>query len=231
MNKRLTAILVVILCMALTVAVGISVSATEGDGSVSSVESVSSDSSVASSSEETSSLTSSETAASSDSEMSSEQVTSSEESNSSEEETSSDSEVSSEEATGSEEETSSQETSSKKPITSGGAHDGNTFIEQTGSELASDNSVSGTGDDEPISSDYAEGVEDEIGDEYQGNTSFVSDKIYKIIWIPIVFAVLCIAGLVVVNILFRKKYPKAKAGASRRGRSSSYEAPKRRNQK
>ena len=57
----------------------------------------------------------------------------------------------------------------------------------------------------------------------------IANDIYKVIWIPMLLIVLCIAALVIVNVMFRKKYPKtAKSGASRRGRSSSHEAPKRR---
>ncbi len=238
MNKRLTAVFAVVLCMALSVAFGMSVTATENDGSNSSVASVSSEQAVISSTDATSSSVSSDTSVSSDSETGSEQGVSSEMSTSSTVGTSSEAAMSSEEDISSDEGTVSDNTTSSKPnnpITSGGAHDSNTHIEQTGSELASDNMFSGVDSSASASSDVTssgvQGEEQYEEEEYQGKASYVANWFYKLIWIPIVMAVLCIAGLVVVNVMFRKKYPKAKQGASRRERSSSYEAPKRRGQK
>lgn len=232
MNKKLSAILVVILCMALTVAFGMTAAATEPDGSSSTETSVSSEQSTTSSSIETSSDTTT-------SDVSSEAASSSDEQNSSGEETSSEGETSSETDTdtSSDEETSSEGTTSSKPnkpITSGGNPDSSKFIDETGSQLASENQVSTDGkhDEDFISGEYEEGVDEELDEEYEGeNGGFVADGIYKIIWIPITVAVLCIVALVVVNVMFRKKYPKNKKGASHDRRSSTYEAPKRRGQK
>lgn len=230
MNKKLSAILVVILCMALTVAFGMTAAATEPDGSSSTETSVSSEQSTTSSSTETSSDTTT-------SDVSSDSASSSQEQNSSGEGTSSEGETSSEIGTSSDEETSSEGTTSSKPnkpITSGGNPDSSKFIDETGSQLASENQVSTDGehDEDFISGEYEDGVDEEIDEEYEGeNGGFVADDIYKIIWIPITVAVLCIVALVVVNVMFRKKYPKNKKGASHDKRSSSYEAPKRRGQK
>lgn len=230
MNKKLSAILVVILCMALMVAFGMTAAATEPDGSSSTETSVSSEQSTTSSSIETSSDTTT-------SDASSEAASSSDEQNSSGEETSSEGETSSETDTSSDEETSSEGTTSSKPnkpITSGGNPDSSKFIDETGSQLASENQVSTDGehDEDFVSGEYEDGVDEELDEEYEGeNGGFVADGIYKIIWIPITVAVLCIVALVVVNVMFRKKYPKNKKGASHDRRSSTYEAPKRRGQK
>ena len=221
MNKKITAVLVIVLCMAIAVAFGMTVSATEGDGSSSSVVSASSEDSSTSSTEQTSSDVSAD---------SSTDETSSEEGTSSEGDTSSDEEASSEEGS-----TSSETTSSKphKPITSGGNPDSNKFVDETGSQLASENVVStdDTHDDDLISNEYEDGVDEELDEYYEGDESgFVADDIYKVIWIPITIAVLCIVGLIVVNVMFKKKYPKAKSGAASNSKTSG-EAPRRRSRK
>ncbi len=228
MNKKTTAVLVAVLCMALIVVFGMTATATEPDGSSSSATSVSSEQSTTSS-EETNSDASNDTSISSSDEASSGEETSSGEG------TTSDSETSSGEGTSSDEETSSEETTSSKPnkpITSGGGH-GSTFVDETGSQLASENTVSTeleVGEDF-ISGDYNEGIDEDIDEYYQGEEQgFVADNIYKIIWIPITIALLCIVGLIVVNVMFKKKYPKVKSGTARNGRNSN-EAPKRRSRK
>ncbi len=224
MNKRLTAILVVILCMSLSVMFGMTATATESDSSEP-TSSVSSEQGGSTSSTEStdSEVTSSETESGSDI-ISSGDGTSSDATGSGDgtsSDTSSDS--------GS---TSSETTSSKvnKPIYSGGDADGNKFVEQdfssgtssTASSKPSTTSSSVTVSDEPIGDDY---VDDPEGDEdhFQGEATYVASDIYKIIWIPAVISVLCIAALITVNIMFKKKYPKTS-----RGGSSKSEGPHRR---
>lgn len=229
MNKRLTAILVVILCMSLSVMFGMTVTATESDSSeptssVSSEQGGSTSSTESTGNESTDSeVTSSETESGSD-------VTSSGDGTSSDV-TSSGDETSSDTSSGSGS-TSSETTSSKvnKPIYSGGDADGNKFVEQdfssgtssTASSKPSTTSSSVTVSDEPIGDEY---VDDPEGDEdhFQGEATYVASDIYKIIWIPAVISVLCIAALITVNIMFKKKYPKTS-----RGGSSNSEGPHRR---
>ncbi len=170
------------------------------------------DSSAESSSEENGSL-SSEISSDSESDSSSSEVDSSNDNGSSE--------------------TSSSGTSSKKPIHSTGDH-GNTFIDQdltsdstsTDNDTESSSSVSVTSS---VSSDVYCGTDEDI-DNYVGRTNSAANQVYKIIWIPIVLIVLCIGGLVTVNILFRKKYPKAPANGATRRKKSSRTAAKRRKQ-
>lgn len=82
---------------------------------------------------------------------------------------------------------------------------------------------------EMISSDISESVDEEEIDYFQAKVASASKGIYKIIWIPIVLSILCIGGLVTVNVLFRKKYPKkGTAPSRRRNKSHSHEAPKKR---
>ncbi len=228
MNKRLTAIIAVILCMALSVMFGMTVTATETDGQ-SSTTSVSSEQTVdTSSTESTGTETSSESDVSSDaqSEVSSGESTSSEATDSGDGSSNTDTNSTS----GS---TSSETTSSKvnKPIYSGGGADGNKFVEQdfssgtssTTSSTVSTTSSSVTVSDEPIGDEY---VDDPEGDEnhYQSKATTVAGDIYKIIWIPALISVLCIAALVTVNVMFKKKYPKT-------SKSGSDNGPRRRNTK
>ena len=226
MNKHLTALLVVILCMALAVTFGMTAMATEsGDGS--------SEGGSASSEQITSSETDSvSTSTSSDSETSSGDETNSESGASSGDETSSGDENSSNEGTSSDS-TSSGTTSSKvnKPIYSGGDADGNKFVEQdfssgtssTTSSTVSTTSSSITVSDEPIGDEYVDDPEHD--DHFQGQATTVAGDIYKIIWIPAVISVLCIAALITVNVMFKKKYPKGQKSGS------SHEGPHRRKSK
>ncbi len=227
MLKKYALALFNVLCIALIVASAMAVSAVGEQGGVSSQEgSSSSSSSVLSnagsssdnskvSSTESSSTDSTNSAASSSSESSSDISSSSSKDSSSDENSSTN--------------TSSGNTSSKKPIHSTGDH-GNTFIDQdftSGTESTTTN-VS-TPDASLISSDYNEGIDIEI-DNFVGRTNSAANQIYKIIWIPIVMAVICVGALVTVNILFRKKYPKAQSNAAAR-RDTSWHGAKRRKPK
>lgn len=233
MYKRLTALLTVVLCMALVVAWSMTAMATEPDGSSSQQGSVTSSQTSQTdtdfNSSETQSTDSSDSSdASSGDEVSSEDGTSSENGNESSSEVTSGDETSSVDGTSSSDTTTSKP---NKPIYSDGGGGGSTFIEQDPSQLASLNAstvVNSVASDEPISSEYIE-TDEEIDEYYQTKTSLVADGLVKYIWIPITVAVLCIAALITVNILFRKKYPKkAKNGASRRSGSSASKRPKRR---
>ncbi len=227
MYKRLTALFTVVLCMALIVAWGMTATATEPNESSSQQGSVVS-SQTSTPDTDVSSSESASTDSSDSSNDSSSEETSSGEGTSSSEETSSDEDTSSGEGS-----TSSEVASSKvnKPIYSTGGSGGSTFIEQDPSQLASLNAstvVNSVASDEPISSEYTE-TDEEIEEFYQTKTSFVADGLVKYLWIPISIAVLCIAALITVNIMFRKKYPKkAKNGASRRSGSSTAQRPQRR---
>ena len=72
-------------------------------------------------------------------------------------------------------------------------------------------------------------ISDDIGDEntsegddgtehFQATVTKLSGRIYKVIWIPILVSVLCVAALIYVNVDFRKKMGNA---AIRSGRKSS----------
>ena len=221
MNKRIALALSAILCMVLIATAAITVSATGEDG-----DSGNNDSSSISSLVDSSSSTS----------TSSEQTGGNEDENDGDEEdnedgkdeennSSADSDKDEETETSS---AASSSASSHAPIISDGGHGGNTFIEQDVSQLTSLNTGTMSSEAVLISSDYSEGTDEEL-EHYVARATTIANDIYKVIWIPILLIVLCIAALVIVNVMFRKKYPKtAKSGASRRGRSSSHEAPKRR---
>lgn len=221
MNKRIALALSAILCMVMIATAAITVSATGEDG-----DSGNNDSSSISSLVDSSSSTS----------TSSEQTGGNEDENDGDEEdnedgkdeennSSADSDKDEETETSS---AASSSASSHAPIISDGGHGGNTFIEQDVSQLTSLNTGTMSSEAVLISSDYSEGTDEEL-EHYVARATTIANDIYKVIWIPILLIVLCIAALVIVNVMFRKKYPKtAKSGASRRGRSSSHEAPKRR---
>ena len=211
MNKKLISFFAVVLCVSLLVFASIAASATE-------LEDSSADTSVTSVNADVSTVESNndDTESGTDTDINSQEQTSSEDVSSAEK------------AESSESPTSSSTTSSKvnKPIHSGGMSGSGTFVDNVPSQNVS------TEIEEPISSEYVEGTDEEI-DYYQGKATTVASDIYKIIWIPAVISVLCIAALVTVNVMFRKKYPKAKSGATRTSRTSksSSTAPKRRGQK
>lgn len=229
MNKRLVSAFAVIICMAIMTVAAMTVSATGENESESSNVSVSSSEQTGTISSEA--QTSSDVTDSESSSDKTESESSSEVQTSSKNDTSSGKETSSEESNSGG--TSSTGTTSRKPIHSGGGHGGSTFIDQDGSDLASQNAGTTvtSSEAELISSDYSEGTDEEIHNPFIARAVSAADDIYRIIWIPIVIAVLCIGGLVAVNIMFRKKYPKKSAsGASRRskGESHSHQAPRRR---
>lgn len=89
---------------------------------------------------------------------------------------------------------SSSETSSKRPITSQGAGAGDTFIDETTSNIGG---VSG--------SDSSENVEDDMN-HFTGETTNSAASILKVIWLPILLIFVCIVGLVYINVFVKPKY-------------------------
>lgn len=222
MNKRIALALSAILCMVLIATAAITVSATGEDGDSGNNDSSSSISSLVDSSSSTS--TSSEQTGGNEDENDGDEEDN-EDGKDEENNSSADSDKDEETETSS---AASSSASSHAPIISDGGHGGNTFIEQDVSQLTSLNTGTMSSEAVLISSDYSEGTDEEL-EHYVARATTIANDIYKVIWIPILLIVLCIAALVIVNVMFRKKYPKtAKSGASRRGRSSSHEAPKRR---
>lgn len=222
MNKRIALALSAILCMVLIATAAITVSATGEDGDSGNNDSSSSISSLVDSS--SSASTSSEQTGGNEDENDGDEEDN-EDGKDEENNSSADSDKDEETETSS---AASSSASSHAPIISDGGHGGNTFIEQDVSQLTSLNTGTTSSEAVLISSDYSEGTDEEL-EHYVARATTIANDIYKVIWIPILLIVLCIAALVIVNVMFRKKYPKtAKSGASRRGRSSSHEAPKRR---
>ena len=226
MKKRWVAVLAVILCMSLLTALAMSVSATE-QGSLGSVPSSGASSTASASSDlgGSSGGNSSNASPNSSGEVqsgSSSDVTSGIASDTSSGDdvsdggSSADSTSAGQTNSGSEissgtENTSSGTTSSKvnRPIQSTG-QGGNNFIDQDGDQLASQNASTSSGTasgDGLVSEGY---VEDDDSDTnfFQGKATTVAENIYKVIWIPILLALICVAALVFVNIWFNKKYPK-----------------------
>ena len=184
----------------------------EDDVQSSSSATVSSESSSDVSSETSSEETSSNESTSSDETYSEE--TSSEEGTSSEEDTSSE-ESSSEEGTSSDESSSDEATSSTTSTTSkpgqssakpGG---GSTFIDETGSNVTGSIPTVDVeeGDEEQLYSpdEEAEGVDEEIEEYEGGKVVAMSSLVYRYIWIPILISLLCIGGLIYVNVFVRIK--------------------------
>ena len=198
-NKSVLAFIAV-LCMALIVVTAMGVSAVGDDGGLSSDQ-------ISTSSEESSEIGSSSSESSSD-----ENISSSEESSStnseSKEDLSSDADSS--------ESTSSGNTSSKKPIHTDGGGGGN-FIEQNVTSSAG--SLVSSQATSMIDGEYDEDYDDDE-DHYVAQSGSAAKELYVIIGVVTVIAVLCIAGLIVVNVMFRKKYPK-KSGAARRNPSAT----------
>ena len=222
MNKRIALALSAILCMVMIATAAITVSATGEDGDSGNNDSSSSISSLVDSSSSTS--TSSEQTGGNEDENDGDEEDN-EDGKDEENNSSADSDKDEETETSS---AASSSASSHAPIISDGGHGGNTFIEQDVSQLTSLNTGTTSSEAVLISSDYSEGTDEEL-EHYVARATTIANDIYKVIWIPILLIVLCIAALVIVNVMFRKKYPKtAKSGASRRVRSSSHEAPKRR---
>ena len=222
MNKRIALALSAILCMVLIATAAITVSATGEDGDSGNNDSSSSISSLVDSSSSTS--TSSEQTGGNEDENDGDEEDN-EDGKDEENNSSADSDKDEETETSS---AASSSASSHAPIISDGGHGGNTFIEQDVSQLTSLNTGTMSSEAVLISSDYSEGTDEEL-EHYVARATTIANDIYKVIWIPILLIVLCIAALVIVNVMFRKKYPKtAKSGASRRGKTSSHEAPRRR---
>lgn len=195
-NKSVLAFAAV-LCMALIVATAMGVSAVGEDGELPSQP-------TSTSSEQSSEIGSSSSESSSD-----ESISGSEESSSTNSESKED--ISSNSGS---EESSSSNTSSKKPIHTDGGGGGN-FIEQdvtssTGSLVSSQATPMIAGE---YNSDF-----DDDEDHYVAQAGSAAKELYIIIGVVTAIAVVCIAGLIIVNVMFRKKYPKT-AGAARRNPS------------
>lgn len=100
-------------------------------------------------------------------------------------------------------ETSSSTTSSKKPNTTtsqGMGGGGSTFIDESGNVVVVPETNEG---DSATETDETEPTVDT-------DTKKMGSVINKIIWIPIVFGVLSIAGLVYINVFYAKKYKETK---------------------
>lgn len=95
-------------------------------------------------------------------------------------------------------------TSSKKGVSSAGAGGGKTFINEYGSTVTVPENTQGVTQEETVGDagdDIAE--EDYFTDE---TVSTMGKLIGKVIWIPILFAVLAIAGLIYVNVFYAKLF-------------------------
>ncbi len=229
MYKRLTAAFAVMLCLALLTAFGMTASATgEGDGesqpTSSAVSSTEADSSEASSSTDTSS---SEV---SDGEQSSSELSSSSDSSSSSD-TSSETDSESSDSSDASSENSSSGTTSSRPhntIHSGGNYRDDHFIPQDFTSSTSSQDSAASSNTDSTSSDVTSYTDSADEEQYKGKAVSLADGIYKYLWIPVVIALLCIGGLVAVNAMFRKKYPKAGKGSHGTHSSSSHDGPHRR---
>ena len=117
---------------------------------------------------------------------------------------------------------SSGTTTSRPHITSQGAGGTtNSFIQEDPSDLSQNNSMTSS-----TSSDTTEGDDEGYYVENTEVTNFAK-KIYKVIWIPIVIAVLCVVGLLYVNVMYKKGIgfaktttPTSSRGPVRKKRSS-----------
>lgn len=94
-------------------------------------------------------------------------------------------------------------TTSSKKTTSKGSGGGKTFIDEYGSTIT----ITTTEDEVEEELEEGEDEEEHYVDE---NTLKMSSTIAKVMWIPIVFAVLSAAGLVYFNVFYAKKYKQAK---------------------
>lgn len=231
MKRDLISVLTIILCLSLMFAATMTVMATEPEGGAESSSSQNTETEVSSSDEGIGSDESSEENESSSSDESSGDETSSDESSSEEssDESSEDGESSDE---SSEEETSSEETSSKKPIYSNGAGGGSTFIDENDSQIAEGNSSIVSSEPTTSSGTSSTGEIQPEDEHFEGEATTVKDKIFKVIWIPIVVSVLCIAGLVYVNLFWNKhSKPIHSARTSSQNNDSKSTGAKRRKRK
>lgn len=252
MKHSIISISISLVCMLIVSLTALTVMATGGDGEESNDTSSSVPSAMSSVSSATSSDTSSEVESdvssdtSSDGAVSSE-VSSSDETSSSEgtssDETSSD-ETSSEENTSSESSSSgtssSGGTTSKPGQSSAKPGGGSTFIPESGSEVTVPSAPTPSidveeGDEEQLYTpdEETEGVDEEIEEYEGGKVISMSSLVYRYIWIPVLISLLCIGGLIYVNISFKLKYPKSESIASKSGSSAKTKksGAKRRNSK
>ena len=112
----------------------------------------------------------------------------------------------------------SSKPSSGGGVTSQGAGGGKTFIDETGS--GSDILIGSVESGNNTQTDERPADDDENIDFFEGKVSTFAGKIYKVIWLPIVLSVICIAALIYVNVVLKNRLIPAQAhGASRRSRS------------
>ena len=231
MIKNISLILVVVIYLVLVFTATVTTYAT-GENLSSDLNSQTSSNDVSSTSSETNSESSSSVNSSEDSDVSSTTSSdvSSNDSSDTGSTTSSDvssttssesNESGSDEGNSSSETTSETTSSSEGGITSAGAGGGSTFIDETGSGgNVGIGNTSGTDTlEQPID-------ENEDLDHYVGNASTFGSKIYKVIWIPIVVALMCIGGLVYINLVYKKRFVQAgstgkNSSGTKNARSSS----------
>lgn len=101
-------------------------------------------------------------------------------------------------------------------ISSAGSGGGPTFIDETGSGSDIISGNSSQNNDVTIGTDRP--AEEEEFEYYEGEVSTFGRRIGRVIWIPILMAVLCIAGLVYINVVYKKKF--AHTGRSSSGANS-----------
>lgn len=238
MRQKLLSIITITVCLILMAAAAVTAVATGTDenGSESSssqntqTEPSSSSSATESDGNETESSSSAQSSSqeSSSSESSSQESSSAQSSNESSKESSSKEEASEpdEDEDEDEDETSSSGTSSRKPITSVGAGDGKTFISETGSEIAEGNSgdVSIPGDTAGTDPDGEISPDDE---HFEGEATTFASSIYKVIWIPILISLLCIGGLIYINLIWSKQHGLSKGVFNSSGKGGSSKGSRR----
>lgn len=179
MKHQLNRILTIVLCLCILAVTTITAMATEPDG-----EPVVSTSSALVSSDIVSDTSSESDSSDSTSENVSSDNTSSDDASS--EDTSSEETVSSD--------VSSSTTSSKRPITSNGAGAGDTFVDETTSNIGGASGNDSTGN-----------TEDDMN-HFSSETTNSAAAILKVIWLPILLIVVCVVGLIYINMFVKPKY-------------------------
>lgn len=117
-------------------------------------------------------------------------------------------------------------------ISSAGSGGGPTFIDETGSGSDIISGNSSQNNDVTIGTDRP--AEDEEFEYYEGEVSTFGRRIGRVIWIPILMAVLCIAGLIYINVVYKKKFAhtgRTSSGANAGSSHSSHTPVARRRRK
>lgn len=190
MKHQIISVLTVIFCICLMTVFAVTAAATEssevGTTSEPAISDVSGSSSESSSSDGGDS--SSDTSSGVGSDVSSDTSSDTGSDSTSSDDTSSDDSTS--------DDTSSGDTTSKRPVTDGGNGAGNTFIDENGSQVLGGNT----------SPNDSSAIEPEDENHFQNETTTAAVSIYKVIWIPILLCIVCIIGLVYVNIFMRPRF-------------------------